>query len=152
MDSSNKLAFLTGDLKLRADEITPTTWSKLVFDCIERCKTKFNYLPEQHPLKDLLNCTLYEYDRRVTPKEIVTFPKGVSFETKCYHVTGLETERIPQESTSGLWPSASGPNWKYVVERNLLLTCQGKLLLWVAKYHPQMVGGLGFRAHRSGTY
>lgn len=152
MDSSDKLEFLLGDLKLRAKKIDSRTWSKLVFDCINQCKPQLSFLPEQHPIGDFLNCSLSDYDKRITPKEVVAFPRGVSFETKCLEIVQLETEHIKNERGGAFGLTTVEPGWKYIIEKRLLLTCQGKLLKWVAKYQPQEIDGLGYRSHRSGMH
>lgn len=153
MDTSDKLKLLTGDLKLRAEDVNPGMWSKLVFGCIKECEPQLNYLPEQHPIKDLLNCSLSDYDRRITPVEVVTFPKDVTLDTKCFQVADLESEYVPEERSYvyGVVHTTE-PGWEYITEKKLLLTCTGTLLKWVAKYQLQKVSGLGYRSHRSGIY
>lgn len=150
MDSSTKLEFLTGDFSLCATEIEPETWCKLVLHCVKACKPHLKYFPNQLPLGQLLNCYLGDYNRRITPPEVVTLPANITTETKCIEITELKSEYVahtpPPASHHGAY------DWKLIIERKLLLTSKGDLLLWTAGYRPELVCGLGYRAHREGTY
>ena len=150
MDSSIKLQILEGTFRLRAEEIEPETWATLIFRQLDKCKSCPKYFPNQKPIGGLLNCWLREYDYRITPDEVVDLRDELTKTTKCISLVGFESERVAR--TKLLFDHSDGhPGWLHITRKELWLSANGELVLWVAKERPETRYNRGSRGHREGT-
>lgn len=144
MDSSSRLSFVLGELRVPASELQAKEWLKIVQKVLEICKPYLKYLPRFEPIDKLLNCSRGDYDDRQTDESIMEFPEGIDKKTRCLVVTSISRD-ISEESL--LTP---GYGTRFVTERNLLLSQKEDWLLWEFKYERTVRHGLGYRAHRTG--
>lgn len=136
MDMSNRLSFVTGTLRIPADEIQPNEWVAIIDAMLAECKPNLKYMRGFREIKTLLN-TQNGHDSRNTPQGTLEFPEGITESTRCLAV--IYPRRYYNNPDSNF------------VELNLLLTDSGEMIKWIAKYNQRTIGGLGFRGHKTGT-
>lgn len=144
MDTSTRLAFVLGDLKVGGDEIEPPEWLEILKKALKICKPYLKYLSGFEEIADSLNHHIHEYDRRATRLDIVEFPEGLNQHTRCFKLAQLSFE------TEGENRAGREFGTRYVTFHNLLLTQDGRWVRWYTKYERVVSHGLGYRQHRSG--
>jgi len=121
MDSSSRpivVDVILGSARVNFHEVTHDEMAELLFDnVIKGAKPTLKYLPRFTPILTMLNCMIAGNAQRFTEIE-PHFPQGISEKTKV-----VEVDIIDEAKTDVT-----------VVQRILLLTDDGYLLLWAATY------------------
>jgi len=140
MDTSTRLSFLNGDLRIPASEIEATEWVELINKALDICKPHLKYVDQFKEVKHMLNFNDGAYDRTITSRGVMRFPPEAFAET---------TRCLCLLSRSCHWEASAIGASK--VEKKALLTQSGQWLWWVASYRQETRHGLGYRAHHTGT-
>jgi hypothetical protein len=142
MDTSIRLKFLLGTLQVPTEEISEQEWLEIVKAILRWCKHLMKYFTGFKPIGEKMFCYLSAYDRRSTEEHTITFPEGFDRSTRCINVAGISHD------TEG--DLGCGQGVCFFLTKDMLLTQEGKLVLWDAKYERVPHNGLGYRNHRSG--
>jgi hypothetical protein len=142
-DSANKLHFLFGSLQVSARDIEPYEWLEIIRHILDLCKPYLKYMPRFMPIGDYLNCQFPGCGRRQTSESIMEFPEEISERTRCLTVEKLSFEKEGEHEDRQY-------GMRFVTERALLLSQEGKWLQWEFKYERVVEHGLGKRKRRNG--
>jgi len=138
MDSSTRLDYLTGNLRIEHGEITTQEWVELFWHVFKICKSRIKYLTGFHPVAYFANCSIGKYDRRCTPPHVFKFVGDITVSDEYTKLCSLpEKEDAVELSKRG-----------YIEYRFLLLTKTGKIVSWHTKCRREKIFNQGFRGHR----
>ncbi len=143
MDTSIRLPFVLGDLRVLASELTAAEWTKVLDHALHLCSHHLKYLPGFKPLAERIGYSSGSYDRWEA-EGMASIPAGqFTSQTRHRYITQLHQE-VEGEC-------APGYGARRVLRRDLLLTQSGEWVIWEADYLRHVEHGLGYQGHRSGV-
>jgi hypothetical protein len=131
MDTSTRRTFLFHDLKIPIEDITPEEWFNIIKIFLGACEP-FKYLSGYKEIQSFFHYNKPgDYRVRNTPDSLPVFPETVNSRTRCWRlaeigitIKGNVGEHHDHESTT---------------EDCLLITAEGLLVRWVARYKVRVV-------------
>ncbi len=142
MDSSTRLEYLTGNLRIEISEITAQEWVELFWHVFKMCKSRIKYFTGFQPIAYFANCPIGEYSRRHTPAHVFKFVGDITASDEYAELCLLPPKAdIIELSKAG-----------YVEYYKLLLTKTGKVVSWYTKCEMRKEFGVGYRGHREGNH
>lgn len=151
METSTRLAFVLGDFRVNASELTAEEWFVIVKKAMELITPQLGSLPDFGPLNDCLNHTehfAYQrgcsrgYDRWVTDE--VSLPASIFRETQCSPIATLSRSPNFSQIDKNIKPLEEGEK-RILKQRILLLTDQGVWLDWDAEQLLRFEGDKPYR-------
>lgn len=136
------LDFIMGRLRIPYKRILPDLWLAIITEILDSLKPQLKYLSGFEEISKALNYHARDYDCRQTSDGVVSGPPDFNPELRVIFLF-----HYPHQCEEELDP---GHGVRYVLEKKVLLTKKGQLLLWEAKYERILVAGQGYRGHRSG--
>ena len=135
MVTTNRLTakdYILGSLKIKAEDVGASEWLAIVKESKSICNPYLKYLPGFTPIKEAMN----DWQRkRATDNKVAEFFDGFDSESLCVWVSGLS-----HECEGELSP---GAGVRFVMEKELMFTRKGQLVLWDAKHEREIRWGRG---------
>jgi hypothetical protein len=115
--------YITGSLQIKAEDVGASGWLMITREAERICKPYLKYLPGFVPIREMMN----DWRRkRSTSDAVVKYFKGFKAESLCVWLTA-----ISRECEGELPPVGEA---RFIMEKDLLLSRKGQLVLWDAKY------------------
>jgi len=145
MDTSTRLDFLLGRLRVSQEEITPEEQLAVLNELITLCKPVMRYLSGFAEIRECTKRRLIGgYSYREVPDSVVTFTgKQTNLKTRC-----LEVADVIHEA----WGSGPQGGCRYFREHKLLLTQDARWVLWTTTYSRSETHGHGYTGRHSAIY
>lgn len=135
---------ILGEHKVDAADLEVTDRLAIVQKLRQRFLSHLKYMPGFKEIRDEVNKSLYNYDRRKTDQKVLRFAHAIFEHTRCLSLATVSHKAYGDN------PAGSGFGCHFVEQEELLLTQDGEVLKWVQKYRRDVEHGLGDRPHRSG--
>lgn len=143
MDSSIRLPFVLGELRVVASELSAAEWARVIGYALRLCSHHLKYLTGFKPLAECISYSSGSYEHWEA-KGMASIPEGqFTSQTRHRYITQLHHE-VEGECAPGFGA-------RRVLRCDLLLTQGGQWLTWQADYQRRVEHGLGYRGHHSGV-
>ncbi|PIQ66812.1 MAG: hypothetical protein COV95_02120 [Candidatus Zambryskibacteria bacterium CG11_big_fil_rev_8_21_14_0_20_40_24] len=145
MDTSTRLDFLLGRLRVSQEEITPEEQLAVLNELITLCKPVMRYLSGFAEIREHTKHRLIGgYGCREVSDGVVTFTgKQTNLKTRCLEVADISHEA---------WSSGPQGGCRYFSEHKLLLTQDARWVSWMTVYSRSETHGHGYTGRHSAIY
>jgi hypothetical protein len=124
--------YILSSLIIKAEDVGASEWLAIVQKSKSICNPYLKYLPGFTPIREAMNDW---QKKRSTDNKVAEFFEGFDGESLCVWVSGLSSE--------GEGTLSPGAGVRFWMEKELLLTRKGQLVLWDAKYEREIRWGRG---------